>query len=282
MCVAVVCFTAIDASAKWLGQTYALHPLEISFFRYLVAFLVAAVVFWPSRAPQAWRVHRPWLQGLRGLCLLGSTAFNFVALRHLQLAETMSIAFSAPLIIAALSGPVLGERVGLARWGAIGLGFLGVLVIARPTADGWQPAMLAAFANVACYAVYAVVTRRLAGVESSASMLIVSTGLPILILAPTLPVVWIAPHGVSVWLVVAIMGVCGAVGHLLLIHAFARAPASVVAPFGYTQIVWMALAGLIVFGDLPGRATVLGGAIVVASGLLLLALERRPHVAPRR
>lgn len=282
MCLAVACFTGIDASAKWLGRTEGLHPLEISFFRYLVAFAVAAAVFWPSRAPQAWRVRRPWPQALRGLCLLGSTAFNFVALRHLQLAETMSIAFSAPLIIAALSGPVLGERVGLARWGAIALGFLGVLVIARPTAEGWHPAMLAAFANVACYAVYAVVTRRLAGVESSASMLIVSTGLPILILAPSLPFVWTAPTGVAAWVVVAIMGACGAIGHLLLIHAFSRAPAAVVAPFGYTQIVWMALAGFLVFGDLPGRATLLGGAIVVASGLLLLALERRPHVARRR
>lgn len=273
MCLALICFTGIDTSAKWLGHT--LPPLEVAFFRYLVAAVIAALVFWPTRVPNAWRTRRPLLQILRGLCLLGSTVFNFVALGHLQLAETMSISFSAPLLIAAMSGPLLGERIGLPRWLLIGLGFLGVLVVARPVGGHFQPAMLIAFTNVLCYAVYAVVTRRLAGVDSAASMLIFSTALPVLVLAPALPSVWVWPSLPSLWLVMAIMGAFGALGHLLLTLAFGRAPASVVAPFTYTQILWMTLSGWLVFGDLPGPSTVLGAAIVVTSGFGLLWLERR-------
>lgn len=280
MCLALVCFTGIDTSAKWLGR--GLPPLEISFFRYLIAFVLAALVFSPRRVPDAWRTRRPGLQILRGLCLLGSTVFNFVALRHLQLAETMTIAFSAPLLIALLSGPVLGERVDRLRWVLIGLGFVGIVVIARPTVDAFRPTVLWAFAGISCYAIYAVVTRRLAGVDSSASMLIFSTGLPILLLGPALPMVWVSPPSLHTWVVLTIMGTCGALGHLLLTLAFARAPASVVAPFGYTQILWMTLSGWIFFGDLPDLVTIVGGAVVIAGGLPLLWLEHRPARASAR
>lgn len=280
MCLALVCFTGIDTSAKWLGG--ALPSLEVAFFRYLVAFLIAASVFSPWRVPSAWRTRRPLLQILRGLCLLGSTVFNFMALRHLQLAETMSIAFSAPLMIALLSALVLGERIDLGRWFLIAVGFAGVLVVARPASDGFQPAMLLAFTNVACYAVYAIVTRKLAGIDTSGSMLIISAGLPIVALAPWLPSGWVWPQGIGTWTVLVVMGLCGAAGHFLLILAFARAPASVVAPFTYTQIVWMTLSGWLLFGDVPGLWTLIGAAIVVTSGLLLLGLEHRPGPRPIR
>lgn len=271
MCLALVCFTGIDTSAKWLGRS--LPPLEISFFRYLIAFVLAAAVFSPRRVPDAWRTRRPWLQGLRGLCLLGSTVFNFMALRHLQLAETMAVSFASPLLIAALAGPLLGERIDRLRWMLIGVGFVGVLVIARPTGGAFQPALLFAFAGVGCYAVYAVVTRRLAGIDSPASMLIFSSGLPVVLLAPTLPAVWVSPSTPATWILLGVTGICGALGHFLLTLAFARAPAPVVAPFGYTQILWMTLSGFLVFGDLPDAATLLGALIVVAAGLPLLWLE---------
>lgn len=274
MCLALIGFTGIDSSAKWLGHT--LPPLEIAFFRNLVAFLAAAAIFAPWRVPGAWRSRRPLLQIVRGLCLLGSTVFNFMALRHLQLAETMSISFSAPMMIALLSAIFLGERIGLGRWVLIAVGFAGVLVVAQPTAGGFQPAMLLAFANVACYAVYAIVTRKLAGIDTSASMLIISAGLPVVALAPWLPAGWVWPEGLQTWIVLVIMGLCGAAGHFLLILSFARAPASVVAPFTYTQILWMTLSGWLLFGDVPGTSTLAGGAIVVTSGLLLLWLEHRP------
>ncbi len=273
MCLTLVCFTGIDTSAKWLGQT--LPPLEVSFFRYLVAFVVASALFDPWRCPQAWRTKRPLLQVARGLCLLGSTVFNFIALGHLQLAETMTIAFSAPFLIAVLSGLFLGERIEPARWAAIVVGFAGVLLVARPSTAGFDPMMLVAFVNVLCYAVYALITRHLSGVDSAQSMLVLSAAVAVVALAPTLLGDWVTPQGLGTWALLVLMGLFGALGHFLLILAFARAPASVVAPFTYTQIVWMMLSGWLFFGDVPGASTLAGGAIVIASGLWLLWQERR-------
>jgi drug/metabolite transporter (DMT)-like permease len=275
MCLALFCFTGIDTSAKWLG--HRLPPLEISFLRYLVAAVIAMAVLNPVTVPDAWTTRRPWLQVLRGLCLLGSTVLNFMALRQLQLADTVSIGFSAPLMIALLSGPLLGEVVGMKRWMAITVGFAGVLVIAHPSPSRLDPAMLYCFANVVCSAFYAIVTRKLAGVDSSASMLVLSAVIAVVLLAPAMPAVWVAPQGALEWSVIGLMGLCGALGHFLLILAYGRAPASIVAPFAYSQIVWMAGAGFVVFGDVPSRETLIGTAIVVASGLWLVWQEHAPR-----
>jgi drug/metabolite transporter (DMT)-like permease len=216
---------------------------------------------------------------VRGLCLLGSTVFNFIALGHLQLAETMTIAFSAPFLIALLSGLFLGERIEPARWGAIVVGFAGVLLVTRPTGGSFDPMMLVAFANIVCYAVYAMITRLLAGVDSSQSMLLIPAGVAVAALAPTLIGHWVTPQGASTWGLLLVIGVFGAAGHMLLILAFSRAPASVVAPFTYTQIVWMTLSGWVFFGDVPGGWTIAGAVVVIASGLWLLWQERRRRPA---
>lgn len=267
----LVCFTVLDTSAKWLG--HRLPPLEITFFRYLVAFLAAAIIFNPMTAPHAWRSRRPWLQMLRAVLLLGSTLFNFLALRHLQLAETMSIGFGVPFLVAVLSVPLLGETVGRQRWGAIALGFLGVLLVTRPTPAHFDPAMGWAFANVACYASYVIVTRMLSGQDSAASLLLFSAALPVVVVAPFVPSIWVAPIWPQEWALLLTAGLCGAVGHFLLILAFARAPASTLSPFIYTQIVWMTLSGYLVFGDVPGPWTIGGASVVIVSGLWLLRLE---------
>lgn len=273
MALAVLCFTGIDTSAKWLGRE--LPPIEITFLRYLVAFVISALVFRPGRVPRAWRMARPGMQILRGLCLLGSTALNFVAVRHLQLAETMTIAFSAPFLITVLSAVALRERVEIERWIVIAVGFLGVVLVARPGANGIDPMMAVAFVNVCCYAAYAILTRRLSTTESPESLLLVPAAVAVVSLAPVVPAVWVTPSHAATWVVLLTIGCFGALGHFFLIAAFARAPASVVAPFGYTQIVWMTLAGWIFFADVPGISTVLGGAVVILSGLWLLWRERR-------
>lgn len=273
MALAVLCFTGIDTSAKWLGRE--LPPVEITFLRYLVALVITALVFRPGRVPRAWRMARPGVQILRGLCLLGSTALNFVAVRHLQLAETMTIAFSAPFLITVLSAVFLRERVEIERWIVIAVGFLGVVLVARPGANGVDPMMAVAFLNICCYAAYAILTRRLSTSESPESLLLVPAAVAVVSLAPFVPAVWVTPSHALTWGVLLAIGCFGALGHFFLIAAFARAPASVVAPFGYTQIVWMVLAGWIFFGDVPGISTVSGGAVVIASGLFLLWRERR-------
>ncbi len=275
---ALVCFTAIDTSAKWLGRS--LPPLEISFFRYFIAFLLSAIVFNPVTARHAWTTRRPGLQILRALFLLGSTVFNFIALRHLQLAETMSIIFGVPFLVAVLAVPLLGETVGKKRWGAIAVGFLGVLLVTRPTAAHFDPAMLWAFAAAACYAGYVLVTRMLSGLDSTASLLLLPAGAAVVMLAPVLPSIWVTPATPLHWTLLCVTGLGGAVGHFLLILAYARAPASVLSPFIYAQIVWMTLSGWLVFGDVPGAWTIAGATVVIASGLWLVQLERgRRNVA---
>ena len=272
ICLALMLFSGLDTSAKWLTR-HDIPAVQITWMRYLVAFLVVAVVFNPIRAPEAWRTKRPGLQLVRAFALFGSTIFNFLALRTLQLADTMSITFATPFLIALVAGPLLGETVGPRRWAAILVGFGGVLVVTRPGAS-FDPAMLWTFAAVVCYAAYAITTRMLSGVDASSSMLLLSAALPSALMIPFVPGVWVWPHDLLSWALLCNVGLLGAIGHFFLIMAYGRAPASVIAPFTYTQIVWMITLGFLVFGDVPSVSTLTGAAIVIASGLYLLFRER--------
>lgn len=284
MCLAIACFAALDASAKWLGQRY--DPLQVAFARYFVAVLLVSVVINPWTVPGVMRTRRPWLQAGRSLLLFGSTACNFYALQHLQLAETISIMFLTPLVVALLGGPLLGEWVGPRRMAAIGVGFLGVVVVTRPWSGGIQPAMLLTVAGMLCYALYSLATRQLAGHDSTATTLTYSALAGLVIMLPVVPGHWTTPTTPGPWLVMGLIGLLGAVGHFLLIRAHALAPAGVLAPFIYTQIVWMIALGAVLFGDWPDAATLVGSGIVIASGLYLLARERvkkplaEPSAAP--
>jgi drug/metabolite transporter (DMT)-like permease len=205
--------------------------------------------------------------------LFASTIFNFLAIRKLQLAEAMSIAFATPFLIAVLSGPILGEWIGVRRWIAILVGFSGVVVVTRPGMAGFDPAIFWAFGSVLCYAGYSITTRILTGVDSTASMLVISAAIPVLMLSPLMPVIWVTPSGGLAWGLMGLMGLMGAVGHFFLIRAYAHAPAPVVAPFIYTQIIWATAIGYVAFGDTPGLNTVVGAGIVIASGLYLIYRE---------
>jgi drug/metabolite transporter (DMT)-like permease len=284
MCGAVACFALLDCSAKWLG-TRGLDPLTIAWARYAVAMLLVSAFINPVTTPGALRTNRFRLQALRSLLLLGSTAFNFVALRYLQLAETVSIQFATPLLVALLAGPMLGEWIGARRLVAIGVGFVGVLAVVRPGPEGVQPAALFCLGNVVCYAFYILTTRRLAGIDSTATTTFYSGVAGVALLTPALPLVWTSPTSGPAWALLAALGLFGGFGHWLFVLAHARAPAAVLAPFIYTQLLWMLILGWVVFGDVPGPWTLAGAGIVVASGLYLLDHERvrgvEPKAAPR-
>src|SRR5271170_7695337 len=160
MCLTMVCFTGHDTSAKWLASS--LPTIEIVWARYVAAALVGLIVARPLRRPTLLHSRRPLLQGLRSLMLLGSTMGNFLALRHLQLAETATISFLQPLLVALAAGPLLGEWVGPARMAAIGLGLLGVFVATAPGTNAFQPVTLLAVGGVVCNTFYALLTRVLA------------------------------------------------------------------------------------------------------------------------
>lgn len=270
--LALVAFTVLDTSAKWL--TRDLPALQVTYMRYLIAFVLAGLIFNPWRTPEAWRTRRPWVQIIRGLGLFGSTFCNFMALKTMQLAETMSIIFATPFVIALLAGPILGEWIGPRRWVAVMVGFLGVLVVTQPGFATFNPGVIYSLCGVMCYATYAILTRFLNGIDSAASMLVISAVIPVILLTPAMPSLWVMPETGWAWTVLLFTGVLGAGGHFFVIKAYGLAPAPVIAPFMYTQILWMVAAGYIVFGDVPGPATLIGASIVVASGLYLLYRER--------
>ena len=272
MCGAVLSFSCLDATAKWLNQS--LDPILTVWVRYVgsVAFVALFVNQWTT--PGVARTRRPWLQAGRSVLLLASTALNFVALQYLQLTETISILFATPFLVALLAVLFLGERVGPRRLAAIAVGFLGVLVITRPGLGGLHPAAFLTVAGTVCYALYSVATRVLAGYDSSATTMFYSGLAGVVLVTPVVPLVWSVPDSGLVWTMMILVGAFGALGHWLLILAHARAPAPVLAPFIYTQIVWMIALGFFVFGDVPDGWTLAGSAIVIASGLYLLYRER--------
>jgi drug/metabolite transporter (DMT)-like permease len=150
MCAATVCFSGIDSSAKWLGMR--LPEVEVVWARYIGAAIFSVMVARPWSRPQTFRANRPWLQLFRSFLLLGSTFANFLALRKLQLAETSTIAFLSPLLVALMAGPWLGERIGGARMAAIAVGFLGVVIATRPGTAAFQPIVFVAISGVFCNA----------------------------------------------------------------------------------------------------------------------------------
>jgi drug/metabolite transporter (DMT)-like permease len=234
----------------------------------------------PRTQPGALRTRRLPLQLLRSFLLLASTFCNFLALKYLQLVETQSIIFATPLLVALLAAPLLGERIGWQRMTAIGVGFIGILVITRPGLGTMHPAALLSLAGSVSYAFYNIVTKMLASSDSVATTTLYSSFAGIVLLTPVLPWLWSTPSSPLVWLLLATTGFYGGFGHWLLVLAHARAPAAILAPFIYSQIIWMLALGYIVFGDWPDSWTFVGAGIVIASGLYLLSRERAKRNQP--
>jgi len=272
MVASMVLFTLLDATAKHLVQT--LPPAVAVFGRYVVAFVLSVAVIMRKGGPQLMRTRHPALQALRGVMLMGATMLNFIAIMHLQLAQTAAIFFTIPLWVCALSVPILGEHVGLRRWIAVAVGFLGVLVIMRPGSDSFHWAMLLSIGASFCGAIYNIVTRKVGGRDRAETSLFYVGLVGARAGAVPLPFVWQTPEGMQ-WLLLGFIGLVGTIGHFMLIQAHRLAPASVLAPFMYTQIVWMILLGYIFFGDVPDVWTLVGAALVVASGLFVFAGEAR-------
>jgi len=272
MCGAVGCFAFLDATAKYLGRH--MDVIEVVWARYTFGFLLALLWSNPLTRPGLMRTTRPALQIGRSALLLGSTMLNFFALRYLQLDQALTITFSTPLLVAALSGPVLGEWVGPRRWAAIGVGFLGVLVVTRPGFSAVPPAAALSAGGALCYAAYALSTRVLARTDSNQTTLFYSNLVGAVVMLPAVVAVWTPPESLTIVVLMLATGALASIGHFLLIAAHRLAPASVLSPFIYSQLAWTVGLGYVVFGDVPNRRTMAGAAVVIASGLYLLHRER--------
>lgn len=271
-------FSCLDAGAKWLVLSGMSAPFVV-WTRFAVHVVLVLVLFQGWRNRELYRVNSLPLQLLRGVFLFGSTIFNFLALLTLQLAEGMAIYFLAPMVITALAGPLLGEWAGWRRWVAIGVAFIGMLVVTRPGFGAFGIGHLYALLSVLSYALYVIMTRQMGARESSASLIFYSALAPVIFMSPALPLAGSIPPDLLHWVVLLSLGFFGGLGHWLIIKAYKRASVSSLAPYPYLQLVWAVIWGYVVFDDLPDRYTIAGAAIIVASGLYIVHRERQLRLA---
>lgn len=275
---AMVVLPVMDGFAKDLSSR---HPVtQVVWARYLFHLLaMLPIVLWRFGPRSLWP-RRAGVQVLRGGLLLAATVLFFAAIAQMELATTLALFFVSPLVVTMLAAPVLGERVGWRRWLAVSLGFAGVLVILRPGSGLVQaPALLALGAGVV-HGAYLLATRKLSG---SAPPL-VTLGYTALVGAVVMSLVvvfrWVPPTPRDFGQMV-LLGVLAALGHFLLIKAFDHAPATSLAPLGYSEIVTSTLVGLVAFGELPDGPTWFGIVIIVASGLFISVRERTGRATAR-
>ncbi|GAB5468929.1 MAG: DMT family transporter [Rhodospirillales bacterium] len=263
-------FSSMDALAKWLGASYAIA--QLIFFRSLFGFLPVVVVAWREGGIKSLRTRRPGLHVLRGLFILGALGFFFQGLRYLHLAEAMAIAFTAPLFMTALAGPVLGERVGIRRWSAVIVGFIGVLVMVRPEPEKLQLEALYVLTSALCFSLTSLTTRILTRTEGSASIMFYSTLGMFLPASLALPFFWVPPDWQDLLLFFA-MGTLGGLGLLTLTTAYRNAPASVIAPLEYSALIWAVLFGWIGWRVFPEPSVWYGAIIVAGAGFYIAQRE---------
>lgn len=273
-------FACLDAGAKYLVLS-GMSALFVSWARFAGHLVLVLLLFRSWRNPGLFHVRSLPLQILRGLFLFGSTIFNFLALKTLQLAETQSIFFFAPMAITALAGPLLGEWAGWRRWLAVLVGFAGVLVITRPGYQAFELGHVFALCATGSYSFYVIMTRRMGATETPESLIFYSALTPAVLMAPVAPFTASMPAGLPHWLILTALGFLGGFGHWLLIKAYRQATTTALAPYPYLQIVWMVLFGYLVFGQLPDGWTVAGAAVIVASGLYIVHREHRLRLRER-
>lgn len=273
---AMAIFSTQEVVFKWLSADYSI--LQLVFMRTWFALIPILWFVWRAGGPRILLSPQyPWLIG-RGL--IGFCAFYtfFSAIARMPLADVSAITFASPLIVTALSVPVLRESVGIHRWGAVIVGFLGVLVVISPSGDAFQIGALFALASAFFYSVSAVIVRSLSGREASAVVVFYTSVIFLIVSGAAQPFVWVQPT----WQDVAIMATTGFFGgfaQFLLTQAYRFAPVSIVAPFDYTHLIWATTYGYLFFHDVPGASVLIGAAIVIACGIYI---ARRETLARKR
>jgi len=265
-------FVAIDPSAKWM-QAAGIPLGEIIFVRYAEHLVLAILFFLPSQGRGLFVTRAPWLELARGAALFASTITNFLAVKFLPVTMTSSILNTTPLLVCLLSIPLLGEQVGWRRWTAIVVGFAGVLIIIRPGTADFSPAAFLSLGGAALGAIYNIMMRKLAGIDSAATQQVYACALALVCTTPFAFQGWVWPHDGATWFAFGVIGLAGLLGHQLATVAARFAPASVLAPFGYLQIVYASLVSWLVFSQPPTLWIFIGAGIIIVSGLYMALRE---------
>ncbi|NMA97708.1 MAG: DMT family transporter [Phyllobacteriaceae bacterium] len=272
--IAQLVLLVLDVSAKWLSVE-GMSTGEIVFMRYGMHLILLVLLFLPVSGKELFVSNNWKLELLRGACLLITTGLNFLAMRYLPLTVTAAIQFTSPLLICALSGPLLGETVGWRRWLAIAVGFVGILVIVRPGTEAFQPAALLSLGCAFFLALFSILTRKLAGVDSAQTQQFYAGATPVILLLPIAFTDWTWPSMPISWVAFFIMGAAGLGGHFLNSVAHRFASPATLAPFSYLSLIYLSIASWLIFDQPPDEWFVLGVAIIVASGLYIWLRERQ-------
>jgi len=260
-----------DATSKYLSST--LPSVEIAWIRFLVFAIIMVPAMVPGTTIYSLRTTGVRLQLLRGTALLGSSLFFITGLRYLPIAEASATGFVSPLFVTALSIIFLAEQVGVRRWIATATGLFGVLIILRPGTSAFHVAAFLPIVSAFCWAVTLIMTRMMSGKEHASTIMTYSSIAGVAIMSALVPFAWVAPswHDIMFGILV---GVASTAGQWIVVLAFRYADASVLAPFSYTQLLWVSILGFLVFGEVPDTWTIVGAGFIVASGLYTAHRER--------
>ena len=281
---ALLFFVTMDTTGKLLAANYPVAQLAFVRFVFHVLFVALAIRLLTGSIP--WRTKALGMQMVRSLCLVVSSLFFISGLVYLPLADATAVGFASPMLTVALAAVLLGEKVGPRRWAGVTIGLVGVLVALRPPflTGGPLPhwSILLPLANAVFYALYQILTRKLAAIDDPRTTILYTGVAGALMVALVQPFIWQWP-GTSgplpagwVWFGLIALGFLGASGHGLLVLAFSRVQASLLAPIAYTQLIWATLASALVFGHMPDRFTLIGAAIIALGGVLV-AWPQRPR-----
>lgn len=272
MCLAVALISGQEAMAKYLGES--LPVLQVIGARYFGHLLLMIVVLMPRNGFNLFKAKRPLTQIGRSALLLIDTALFFFSLTMIGLAEATAIFFCVPILVVLLSVPLLGERLEWSRLVAVAIGFVGMLVIIRPGSGVIGIGALLTFGAAFCASLFNIITRKLADEDPVPVTMFYTALAGSVIMMVIVPFIWETPVGWQQWAALALIGIAGGAAHSCIIASHVFAPASTVAPFMYSQIFWALGFGYLFFGALPDQFTVLGGAIVIASGIYLLRRQK--------
>lgn len=263
-----------DATVKWLGHAgYA--ATQIAFFRYLFGMVPVVVMIWRNGGGSL-RIGRPWLHVARIALIFATSITFYTGLRYMPLAEAVAIAFTAPLFVTLLSWPMLGERVGPRRWGAVAAGFVGAAIMLQPGTAAFRVEAILILVAALTFALAMLLTRRMAVTETNTAIFAYSTLGAWLCSVPFALFSWQVPTERDLW-VFLMLGLIGGCGSYLVIIAYRHAPAALTASFDYTSLVWATLFGWLVWREQPGPSVWVGAAVIVAAGLYIIHREsRRP------
>ena len=271
---AILVISIVDTICKFF--TKELHAIQIVWGYFIGINLTLWVFFFlkGEKLSKLMMTKKPILQILRPAFLVCSISSLFVGLTYLPLAEATAIGFVAPLFITALSVPILKEKVGIHRWSAVIVGLIGVIIIIRPGSDLWHFASIMPLLGAIFFALFQILTRLLSITENTYTTLFF-TGLGGLIWSSIIvPIVWVTPSQIHI-IVFLLTGVLGALAHLCMISAFDRTEASLLAPYNYTKLIWVAILGYLIFDDIPSHNMWIGAAVIVSAGFYIIYRERK-------